>query len=558
MRRGILVLLLLTVAGVLRAQEGNRWFTHFGIESNLHYSTQHPAPQHRFMGGTYATAKLWNSYFDIEARLEELSHPLPGREAEKGWGIPYLALTGRYKGLSLTLGDVYEQFGNGTLLRTYEDRALGLDNSLRGGRLRWSIGTDVFTIKLVAGQQRYYFDRGWAPFRFSSERGYLAGADAELALHQLITPMQASGVVLYLGGSYIYKHEATETIQRLQANKLQQLILPTGVDGWSARLLLTLPQLDLHIEHAQKSLDPSLSNNYIYRTGSLSMLTLSYVWGNSNLFFGARRAEDFDFRSARSATENSLKVNFLQPFVKQQTYTLAALHPYATQATGEWAYQANFSHRFVRGTALGGKHGTTLSLHGSLVYDLHRNWLQPEWQAERNHPDMVGTDGYTAPFFGVGELLFSDFGAELAKKVTPRYNFTLSYLHQYYHQARLEGHGEYIRSHIFIYDAKHRLTPTVTLRNELQYLHSRQAEGSWLFGLLECSVAPHWVFTFSDLWNPTTTRKHYYMASVATIFNQHRLQLSYGTTRAGINCSGGVCRYMPATEGLFLTYNLSI
>ena len=31
--------------------------------------------------------------------------------------------------------------------------------------------------------------------------------------------------------------------------------------------------------------------------------------------------------------------------------------------------------------------------------------------------------------------------------------------------------------------------------------------------------------------------------------------IGYGRTRAGFNCSGGVCRYVPATRGFQISYN---
>ena len=45
------------------------------------------------------------------------------------------------------------------------------------------------------------------------------------------------------------------------------------------------------------------------------------------------------------------------------------------------------------------------------------------------------------------------------------------------------------------------------------------------------------------------------MGSLTYAKGNHRLQLGYGRTRAGINCSGGVCRYMPETKGIYLSYN---
>lgn len=47
------------------------------------------------------------------------------------------------------------------------------------------------------------------------------------------------------------------------------------------------------------------------------------------------------------------------------------------------------------------------------------------------------------------------------------------------------------------------------------------------------------------------------MFAAAGTYGPHRLQISYGRTRKGINCSGGVCRMMPATEGVYLSYNVN-
>ena len=41
------------------------------------------------------------------------------------------------KSLELRAGTVYEQFGSGLIFRTYEERALGINNALMGGNIRW-------------------------------------------------------------------------------------------------------------------------------------------------------------------------------------------------------------------------------------------------------------------------------------------------------------------------------------------------------------------------------------------------------------------------------------
>jgi hypothetical protein len=132
----------------------------------------------------------------------------------------------------------------------------------------------------------------------------------------------------------------------------------------------------------------------------------------------------------------------------------------------------------------------------------------------------------------------------------------LMYMNQRYNQAVIEGHGEpMIHSDVFVADARYRFSPKATLRGEAQYLSTDQDQGDWVFGLLELSLVPHWMFTVSDMYNSGETHVHYYQGLVTFNPGAHRIQAGYGRTRAGINCSGGVCRYVPATHGFTLSYN---
>ena len=91
----------------------------------------------KLLFNTYADLNLISRYVDAGVRLEFMKWPLPGFENDfKGWGVPNIYIKGRYKGFELTAGDFYEQFGSGFILRTYEERSLGIDNSIRGGRVR--------------------------------------------------------------------------------------------------------------------------------------------------------------------------------------------------------------------------------------------------------------------------------------------------------------------------------------------------------------------------------------------------------------------------------------
>ena len=62
------------------------------------------------------------------------------------------------------------------------------------------------------------------------------------------------------------------------------------------------------------------------------------------------------------------------------------------------------------------------------------------------------------------------------------------------------------------------------------------------------------MLTVSDQWNNGLTDIHYYQGLVTYNRGAHRLQAGYVRTQAGYNCSGGVCRWIPAQKGFMLSY----
>jgi hypothetical protein len=172
------------------------------------------------------------------------------------------------------------------------------------------------------------------------------------------------------------------------------------------------------------------------------------------------------------------------------------------------------------------------------------------------HGTLMGTDGYTTSFFRMGkELYYQDINLQVEKKVTKDLKLNAMYMNQHYNKTVVEGEGDMIHSHIAVLEGQYKINSRYTLRSELQYLSTRQDEGDWCYALVELSALPYLMFTVSDMWNCGETNLHYYMGSVTFNYNAHRLMLSYGRTRAGFNCAGGVCRYVPASRGVQLSYN---
>ena len=495
-----------------------------------------------FQTNTYADLQLQSRYVDAGARVEYLEHPLPGFENDfKGWGVPNVWVKGKLGNNELTLGTLYEQFGSGFILRTYEERSLGIDNSLLGGRLLLK-PTDGVVLKLLSGKQRRYWD--W-------NKSLVSGADAEVSLDRWIPSMQQSGTTLTLGASWVNKYEKNES--RIFVDNTHYIHFPKFVNAWDVRANLNHGAWNVLAEYAQKTADPSFANGYVFKNGTVAMLSGSYSDKGLSVLLQAKRSENMSFKSA-DVTGISSAINHLPAFTQDQTYALAALYPYATQlADGEWAYQAELGYNFKRKTALGGKYGMNLKVNYSYVRGIAHEFADG---IERRTLAGVTFYDYSSPFFKWGkETFYQDLNIQLSRRMSRDFRLNLMYMNQRYNKSIIEGEGGMIRSNIFIADGKYQFSKKATLRGELQYLTTKQDEGDWAFGLMELSLVPHWMITLSDMWNCGETDTHYYQGLVTYNAGSHRIQVGYGRTRAGFNCSGGVCRYVPAQKGFTVSYN---
>lgn len=495
---------------------------------------------------TYADIMGRSNHLDAGLRFEFTKHPLPGYATDpeqgfKGYGVPHFYLKTHFDNWDLTLGTFYEQFGSGFILRTYEERSLGIDNSLLGGRLvvRPVKGVQV---KALAGKQRNYWK--W-------NDAWVTGGDLELSVDQWFKKMQEHNTYLTLAGSWVNKYQSTKDDDINTPYGPYKLNLPSNVNAFDVRANLQTGDFSVLAEYAWKTDDPSYDRlyPYIYRKGTVAMLSTSYSRNGLSLLLQAKRSDNMTFRSDRNVKGLSSNLNNLPAFTQEQTYALAALYPYATQPNGEWAYQAEFGYRFKRNTFLGGKYGTNLKVNFSHVHSIDRNLHTVDGYSE-------GTSGYGSAFWKWGDATYyQDLNVHIDKKFSRSFTLNLMYMNQFYNKSVVEGEGGMVHSDIFVADAKYRFNNKVTLRGEAQYLNTDDDEGDWLFGLLELSVLPHWMITVSDMYNSGVSKLHYYQGLVTFNAGAHRLQIGYGRTRAGYNCSGGVCRMVPASKGVTLSYN---
>ena len=195
----------------------------------------------KLLTNTYLQLGLLSKYVMVGARLEYLDYPLPGFEPDlAGWGVSYLAVTGMYKGFQVTVGDFYDQFGSGFILRLYEDRNLGIDNSLRGARVSYRSDKGV-RAKILGGKQRRYWNHN---------DSYVWGGNVEVDLNEWWSVIKDNDTQLTLEGAYVGKKEDDEIIEAPLPGK--RLHLPKVVNALDVRLQYQKSGFNIIAEYAAK------------------------------------------------------------------------------------------------------------------------------------------------------------------------------------------------------------------------------------------------------------------------------------------------------------------
>lgn len=476
--------------------------------------------------------------FSAATRGELLQWPMLGYEQDfRGYGISHLHLESDFRWGSITAGDVYGQFGSGLILRLYEERSLGVDNALRGGKVVATPYKGIFFEALGGKQRRYwncYEDHAWG---WNYSRDAVMGANLELEVSQWSPRMQEAGANLTFGASYVSKYQAFDTII---AETNYYYNVPEWVGAGDVRAGFSMKGWNALIEFAYKANDPSFENGFSFRPGTALLASLSYSRKGFSAIVQARRSENMSFRSLRMGYGLSGQINYMPAFAFQHTYALATHHSYSTQMDGEWAFQTELCYTWKRKTVMGGRYGTTLRFHASHVRGVgKRIWDMPE-------------------------TYYADIHLELNKRISKDWYLNALLMYQDYNAQVVEGHGGSFRSGIGVVDVKWATTQDVQMRAELQYLFSRDAEGQWIYALYELSLFKQLMLTFSEQYcighakEPSPEQgNHYYSAMATWNYHEHRLSLGYVKTLAGYTCAGGVCRYVPQQEGVMLTYDFS-
>ncbi len=553
-----------------------------------------PKVPEKFLSNAFGNINFIKGKFSAGVRYEAYNNVKQGFLPQyKGQGIVNRFARYQDKLYDITIGNFYEMFGNGLTLRTYYEPGLLYDNSIDGARIISNPYKGI-TLKGIIGKQRYFFTVG---------PGIVRGVDGEINVTELLdSVLGVTKTKVIVGGSFVSKY---------QSGQDPNLVLPENVGCYSGRFNIIRDGFNLGGEYAYKINDPSADNFFNYKSGDALYLTTSYAGDGFSILFQGKRIDNMSFRSDRGEALQNLLINYLPATTKQHAYTLLALNPYATQLKGEIGFMAEGQYKIKKGTPLGGKYGTEITVNYSQAHGLQQyavgdsasartfyttKWDFKELTGNAHHTDSILVDGKMtgqAVSYNDNYRYYQDFFIEINKKFTKKIKTTFMYSHQFYNRniiqaGSLNAGYKNLNSDLFLLDVTYKYKAGSAIRFENQWLLTPSSDivttsngigrGNWTTLLIEWSINSNWFVAAFDQWNygnPVYSgsdnklaaapagvnvpdyRIHYYLLTAGYNNGPSRISISYGKQSAGIFCVGGVCRNVPASNGLSVSLTSS-
>jgi len=524
------------------------------VESNAQYYNEKDdklgfvAPNNRFRSNNYLKLNVSYKGFSTGGQFEAyapdvlLGYP----ENLKGSGLTNYYVAYNSKKISATIGHYYEQFGSGLVLRSWEDRQLGINNALFGTKVQYT-PTDAVSFKAIYGKKRD---------AYSLSEGVVWGTDAELNFTKLFKQNEQQKGSFTTGFSYVGKQEKyTGNIANF----------PETVHLFSLRTSYQKNNLILNAEYALHTKDGCVNdlgnvvNTNKFFNGNVLQLGGTVSGKNSAFNFTLRQVKNFGMYTDRKAKLNQLLLNYVPALTAQHHYSLSNIYVYNPQVkfsflpgnllnnTGEIGGQIEWLKTFPKKSKLGGKYGMflkiNLSHYSGLAFD--------------------GTDVNTAKVynFKAAKTNFRDFNIEVKKTWNTKVKTNFSFINMLYNQKAIEGYGsDNIKTNILIAEGIFKLKKGHSIKADIQHLWAENDyRGNWVAATFEYGIAPMLNFFVADMYNYGNSVKqvHYYNAGASFTKGTFRFMASYGRQREGLLCVGGVCRLVPASSGFTFTTSYS-
>jgi hypothetical protein len=513
------------------------------FESNSAYYTDDSKTgdfsyNNRFRTNNYINLKSYlNKNWNFELQIESYQpSPLLNYSTNlKKTNISTFNISYDNNNLNIQLGNSYEQFGSGMILRSWQDKDLGINNSIRGLNLKYRINNKINFTTLFGNQKK--------GFKYS--KGYIFGFNSEFDFSEIIK----NDSTFLFGLSYVGRRD----------NKNKSNLYDEITNLFSARLDYSSSSFYSSFELVNKSKDPivmfgSLSDTFI-KKGTALLFNSGFFKNGLGIDFTFRRLENMSLYAERQAFGNPFNesiVNYLPSLTKQHDYSLTNLYVYAAQPNvsfqskqltkaGEIGMQTDIYYKIEKETLLGGKYGTNLAINASVWNNLDGNF-------------DFNNQSYQTNLFGFGEKYFSELSLEIRKKWSSKFENIFLYANQFYSKRLIEETQGLVKSNILVIENTYKINNKKSIKVDLQHLSTKDDTKNWSALGLELNLNSAVSIYLTDMYNyqnPEIEKKiHYYNLGGSYRKGVSRYSINYGRQRGGLVCTGGICRYVPESTGI--------
>lgn len=444
--------------------------------------------------------------FDVYDNSPEFNPLVP----YTGQGIGTWYISKQIDKLKVTVGYFYEQYGSGIVFRAYEDRSLGIDYAVAGIKLEYQL-SPKWSIRAFSGRQKNIF---------TEYNPILKGADIEGTINV------GNNLQLLPGAAFLDRTIDQGSMNLIVStinsyDSAQRFVPKYNVYAFSGYNTLNFKSLSWYIEYAYKTQEAIVgsSNTLINVPGNVAYSSLSISQSGFGATFQFKRTDDFVLRTSPNETLLNGVLDYLPSLTRQNSLRLLVLYPAQTQYLGELAFEGDASYSI--------KHDVTFTANYSNIQDLNDNPLYQEIYFD------VDIKKYTKTETVIGvQNVFYNQNVYQNEPGTPDVYATTPFV-----------------------DFTYKFTQFKSLKFDAEYSYSQTGYGQFAYALVEYDIAPTWSFAASDMYNVvpypvTTPKEHYYNLYIYYTRKANQFSLGYVRQIAGINCTGGVCRYEPAFSGI--------
>ncbi len=455
------------------------------------------------------------------SNLHEPGSPFNGQ----GVGIWYIRKS--FQNLTVTGGNFYDQIGSGIAFRAYEERPLGIDNSLLGGRLQYDIKENWF-IKGFAGVQKNRFDL-YGPI--------IKGLEVSGSINV------GENVSIIPGVGAVNRTLDETSMDAITANinampEVEDRFVPKyNTFVFAVYNTLNIKNFSWYVEGVTKTNEAIVDENsdLVDKPGNVIYTNLTYSKKGFGITGQFKRTENFLLRTSPNETLLNGMISFIPPITQQNALRLPARYSPSSQELEEMSSSLDLTFSPIK------KVNFHLNFSDVRDFDMEQLYQEVygdvEIRLKKKWKTTVGAQWQTYDQRFFENDVFGNY--RKLTTVTPFVEFTYKFNRK--HSMRIEVQTQILDNYVD--------TTTAELHEEPKDF------GNWMYGLVEYNFSPWMSVSISDMYNykPNPHRKeekiHYYYAFVALTHKSHRLNIGYGRLVEGIVCVGGICRYEPAFSG---------